>query len=87
VEFGTHDSLIDKNGLYSNLVNLQMRQEDGKYDEEDSLESDEDMKKYKSSVTPSTSRTIQRQISTKVKYNEYYYYYIYIYFLLNVVLY
>jgi len=62
---------MDKNGLYSNLVNAQMRQEGGKYDEEDSLESDEEMEKYKSTATPSTGRTMQRQTSIKVKYNAY----------------
>lgn len=58
-----------KNGLYSNLVNAQMKQENDNYDEEDSFESDEEMKKYESIITPSTSRTIHRQISIKVKYN------------------
>jgi len=46
-----------------------MKQENDNYDEEDSFESDEEMKKYESIITPSTSRTIHRQISIKVKYN------------------
>lgn len=68
---------MEKNGLYYNLVNAQMKQENDKDSEADSLESDEEMEMYKlddkkknmesTLATPSTSQTIKRQISIKVK--------------------
>lgn len=68
---------MEKNGLYSNLVNAQMKQENDKDSEVDSLGSDEEIEMYKlndkdknveyTSVAPSTSQTIKRQISIKVK--------------------
>lgn len=43
MESGTHDMLMTNNGLYANLLNAQMKQENN--DEEESLESDEEIKK------------------------------------------
>lgn len=78
MEFGTHDFLMATNGLYSNLVNAQMKQENSKYDD-DSIESDEEMEMYKLITnTPLTSR-FTRQTSIKVKYNVHYYSFNYFY--------
>lgn len=67
------------NGLYSNLVNAQMKQEYRAVNEEDSLQSDDDIKNYKlndldgspifcgSNSIPSTSEIQKQQISLKVK--------------------
>ncbi|KAL5234824.1 hypothetical protein ACI65C_002234 [Semiaphis heraclei] len=43
VESGTHDFLMSKNGLYSNLFNTQAKQENNESNGENSLESDEDI--------------------------------------------
>lgn len=43
MESGTHDMLMTNNGLYSSLVNAQMKQEND--DEEQSFESNEEIEK------------------------------------------
>lgn len=62
MESGTHDFLMTKNCLYSNLLNAQMKQENDQHNEEDSLESDEEM-----DTSTITSRTKRRQITIEVK--------------------
>lgn len=69
------------NGLYSNLVNAQMKQECSEVNEEDFLQSDDDIKSYElndldispifdgSNTIPSTSQIKKQQISLKVKVN------------------
>ncbi|CAI6347628.1 unnamed protein product [Macrosiphum euphorbiae] len=68
VESGTHDFLMSKNGLYSNLFNTQVKRENNEING-DSLESDEDIiddkKKKTEYVTPSTSQSKNKQISLK----------------------
>lgn len=75
VESGTHDFLMSKNGLYSNLFNTQVKQENNKSNGEDSLESDEDIIINESILddtninteyaTPSTSQPKNIQINLK----------------------
>lgn len=74
VESGTHNFLMSKNGLYSNLFNAQVKQENNKSNGEDSLESDEDVidkstSDYKNMnieyTTPSTSQPKNKQINLK----------------------
>lgn len=69
------------NGLYSNLVHAQMKQESSETNEEDSLQSDDEIKNYElgdlnissifgeSTTVPSTSQNEKQQISLKVKIN------------------
>ncbi|XP_025201296.1 multidrug resistance protein 1A-like isoform X2 [Melanaphis sacchari] len=74
VESGTHDILMSRNGLYTNLFNTQVKQENNKSNGEDSLESDGDIIDESTSdnksmnveyVTPSTSQPENKQISLK----------------------
>lgn len=55
---------MENNGLYSNLVNAQMKQENDEDDEDDFFESDEETVKYNIDVK---NKPIKRQISIKVK--------------------
>ncbi|XP_060871148.1 ATP-dependent translocase ABCB1-like [Metopolophium dirhodum] len=68
VESGTHDFLISKNGLYSNLFNTQVKRENNEISG-DSLESDEDIINNKNInteyATPSTSQFQNKQINFK----------------------
>lgn len=76
MESGTHDILMEKNGIYSNLVNAQMKQEHDEENKEDSdLESDDDMENSeldgknitaKSTTSPPTRLNKKRQMSIKV---------------------
>jgi hypothetical protein len=76
VESGTHDILMEKNGIYSNLVNAQMKQEYDQENKEDcDLESDDELENFEldgkniniKSTTPSPARqNKKRQISLKV---------------------
>ncbi|XP_025418287.1 multidrug resistance protein 1-like [Sipha flava] len=75
VESGTHDILMEKNGIYSNLVNAQMKQEYDQENKEDcDLESDDELENFEldgkniniKSTTPSPARqNKKRQISLK----------------------
>lgn len=65
MESGTHDILMENNGLYSNLVNAQMKQEYDEDNEQDSFESDEETANYYIDVK---NKPIKQQISVKVKY-------------------
>ncbi|XP_016663132.1 multidrug resistance protein 1A isoform X2 [Acyrthosiphon pisum] len=68
VESGTHDFLMSKNGLYSNLFNTQVKRENNEING-DSLKSDEDIIDGKNInteyATPSTSQSKSKQISLK----------------------
>lgn len=76
MESGTHDVLMEKNGIYSNLVNAQMKQEQDQENKEDfDLESDDELENYEldgkninaKSIMPSPARqNKKRQISLKV---------------------
>lgn len=76
MESGTHDILMEKNGLYYNLVNAQMKQERDQENKEDSdLESDDELENYdsegknitaKSTTSPAARQNKKRQSSIKV---------------------
>lgn len=69
------------NGLYSNLVNAQIKQEYSEVNEEDFLQSNDGIKNYElndldiptifdvSNTIPSSNQDKKRQISLKVKVN------------------
>lgn len=65
MECGTHDFLMEKNGMYFNLVNAQMKQENDEDNENDLLESDEEIMKYN---IDDKNMSIKRQSSIKVKW-------------------
>lgn len=68
MESGTHDMLMTNNGLYSNLVNAQIKQEnDG---EEESFEFDEQMKKRESKEKKVITEFITSNIVTLIKQNK-----------------
>lgn len=77
VESGTHEFLMSKNGLYSNLFNTQVKQENNR---DESLESDEDIMDESTLdnknmnieyATLSTSPPNNTQISLKVSLTKY----------------
>lgn len=80
MESGTHDVLMAKNGLYSNLINAQIKPDNGD-DNKNEFSSDEEFEGFNlddenittESVTATTEkplniRTIKRQTSIKVLY-------------------
>ncbi|XP_022176200.1 multidrug resistance protein 1-like isoform X2 [Myzus persicae] len=74
VESGTHNFLMSKNGLYSNLFNTEVKQKNNESNGDDSLESDKDIMDMSllddtnintEYATPSTSQPKNKQISLK----------------------